>query len=338
MIRLNSRSNRSRGRHLADVGRPARPGAAAALAAPALAISGAIRRGRLRAPPCRRCRPPGAAQSRAGHDPGGRARRRPSGRAGADRAAAPVAEARLGRQVGAGSRRRLAASRLAPQALQKLPGGGRAAGGTGGGRGRHGHGAEAYTRQPGLGKCEVVAALPPGRLPLPCPAGPRPPISSFRRGVPIPYVACQVAVDRSTAERPSLEDFPTDLTRRGKGRRARALTQRFGVDFLRLQFTDILGINKNVEVPPAASSRRRSTARSCSTAPRSRGSCGSRSRDMLLKPDLAHLPHPPLRRRRRPGRAAALRHLHAGRASRSPAAPAPRSSARSSGPGSSASP
>ena len=34
---------------------------------------------------------------------------------------------------------------------------------------------------------------------------------------------------------------------------------------------------------------------------------------MLLKPDLAHLPHPPLRRRGRPGGPAALRHLHPGR-------------------------
>jgi glutamine synthetase len=49
-------------------------------------------------------------------------------------------------------------------------------------------------------------------------------------------------------DRPSLEGFPTDL--RGAGTSdVLALTRRFGVDFLRLQFTDILGINKNVEVP-----------------------------------------------------------------------------------------
>jgi glutamine synthetase len=49
-------------------------------------------------------------------------------------------------------------------------------------------------------------------------------------------------------DRPSLEEFPTELTGAGKGD-VLALARRFGVDFLRLQFTDILGINKNVEVP-----------------------------------------------------------------------------------------
>ena len=51
-----------------------------------------------------------------------------------------------------------------------------------------------------------------------------------------------------SAERPSLEGFPIELTGAGKDD-ILDLTRRFGVDFLRLQFTDILGINKNVEVP-----------------------------------------------------------------------------------------
>src|SRR5436190_7930860 len=51
-----------------------------------------------------------------------------------------------------------------------------------------------------------------------------------------------------SAERPSLEGFPTVLTGADKGAILK-LAQRFGVDFLRLQFTDILGVNKNVEVP-----------------------------------------------------------------------------------------
>src|SRR5690242_5337470 len=50
------------------------------------------------------------------------------------------------------------------------------------------------------------------------------------------------------ADRPSLEGFPTDLNGAGK-KDVLELTQRFGVDFIRLQFTDILGVNKNVEVP-----------------------------------------------------------------------------------------
>jgi glutamine synthetase len=51
-----------------------------------------------------------------------------------------------------------------------------------------------------------------------------------------------------TDTRPALSDFPADLaglTAAG----ALDLLRRFEVDFLRLQFTDILGINKNVEVP-----------------------------------------------------------------------------------------
>ena len=50
------------------------------------------------------------------------------------------------------------------------------------------------------------------------------------------------------SERPSLEGFPVDLSGSGKGDLLK-LAHRFSVDFLRLQFTDILGVNKNVEVP-----------------------------------------------------------------------------------------
>ncbi|HET8632655.1 MAG TPA: glutamine synthetase, partial [Gemmatimonadales bacterium] len=48
--------------------------------------------------------------------------------------------------------------------------------------------------------------------------------------------------------RPTLKDFPADLAGATKAD-VLALITRFQVDFLRLQFTDILGINKNVEVP-----------------------------------------------------------------------------------------
>jgi len=51
-----------------------------------------------------------------------------------------------------------------------------------------------------------------------------------------------------SAERPSLENFPTDLTGASK-EDLLEVSHRFGVDFIRLQFTDIMGINKNVEVP-----------------------------------------------------------------------------------------
>ncbi|MGH7515933.1 MAG: type I glutamate--ammonia ligase [Gemmatimonadales bacterium] len=52
----------------------------------------------------------------------------------------------------------------------------------------------------------------------------------------------------STPSRPARESFPTDLSGAAK-RDVLGLVERFGVDFLRLQFTDILGVNKNVEVP-----------------------------------------------------------------------------------------
>src|SRR3954464_7201712 len=48
--------------------------------------------------------------------------------------------------------------------------------------------------------------------------------------------------------RPTLEGFPRDLSGAGKADVLK-LAQGYGVDFLRLQFTDILGVNKNVEVP-----------------------------------------------------------------------------------------
>jgi glutamine synthetase len=51
-----------------------------------------------------------------------------------------------------------------------------------------------------------------------------------------------------SAERPSLEHFPTDLSGASK-QDLLDVSKRFEVDFIRLQFTDITGINKNVEVP-----------------------------------------------------------------------------------------
>jgi glutamine synthetase len=52
----------------------------------------------------------------------------------------------------------------------------------------------------------------------------------------------------SPPPRPPRESFPTDLSGAAKADVLK-LAERFGVDFLRLQFTDILGVNKNVEVP-----------------------------------------------------------------------------------------
>jgi glutamine synthetase len=52
----------------------------------------------------------------------------------------------------------------------------------------------------------------------------------------------------ATRPRPARDTFPTDLNGAGK-QDIKELAEKFGVDFLRLQFTDILGVNKNVEVP-----------------------------------------------------------------------------------------
>ena len=51
-----------------------------------------------------------------------------------------------------------------------------------------------------------------------------------------------------STERPTLDGFPSDLGSAGKDD-VLDLARRFSVDFIRLQFTDILGVNKNVEVP-----------------------------------------------------------------------------------------
>ena len=48
--------------------------------------------------------------------------------------------------------------------------------------------------------------------------------------------------------RPSITEFPKSLSG-SKKTDIMKLANQFGVDFLRLQFTDILGVNKNVEVP-----------------------------------------------------------------------------------------
>jgi glutamine synthetase len=52
----------------------------------------------------------------------------------------------------------------------------------------------------------------------------------------------------SPTQRPGLDEFPRQLTGTRKADVLK-LANEFSVDFLRLQFTDILGINKNVEVP-----------------------------------------------------------------------------------------
>jgi glutamine synthetase len=86
-------------------------------------------------------------------------------------------------------------------------------------------------------------------------------------------------------ERPSLDDFPTDLT----GARKEDLLEvakRFGVDFMRLQFTDIMGINKNVEVPRSQFGKALD-GEIMFDGSSIEGFVRIEESDMLLKPDLA---------------------------------------------------
>ncbi|MGE0353717.1 MAG: type I glutamate--ammonia ligase [Gemmatimonadales bacterium] len=55
-------------------------------------------------------------------------------------------------------------------------------------------------------------------------------------------------MSNSPGTRPRVSEFPRNLSGSKKADILK-LANQFGVDFLRLQFTDILGINKNVEVP-----------------------------------------------------------------------------------------
>ena len=106
------------------------------------------------------------------------------------------------------------------------------------------------------------------------------------------------------------------------------LAKQFDVRFLRLQFTDILGINKNVEVPRSQFDKALD-GEIMFDGSSIEGFVRIEESDMLLKPDLVDLPDPAVRRRGRPGRPAALRHLHARRAAFRRAIRAARSSASS---------
>ena len=89
----------------------------------------------------------------------------------------------------------------------------------------------------------------------------------------------------SAAERPTLEGFPADLAGAGK-EDVLDLTRRFGVDFIRLQFTDIMGINKNVEVPRSQFGKALD-GEIMFDGSSIEGFVRIEESDMLLKPDLA---------------------------------------------------
>ncbi|MDQ2669676.1 MAG: type I glutamate--ammonia ligase [Gemmatimonadota bacterium] len=82
-----------------------------------------------------------------------------------------------------------------------------------------------------------------------------------------------------------LEGFPADLAGATK-RDVLDLATRFGVDFLRLQFTDILGVNKNVEVP-ASQFDKALDGEILFDGSSIEGFVRIEESDMLLKPDLA---------------------------------------------------
>lgn len=88
-----------------------------------------------------------------------------------------------------------------------------------------------------------------------------------------------------TPSKPPLAGLPLDLRDAGKAD-ILGLARRFEVDFLRLQFTDILGINKNVEVP-ASQFERAVDGAIMFDGSSIEGFVRIEESDMLLKPDLA---------------------------------------------------
>ena len=88
-----------------------------------------------------------------------------------------------------------------------------------------------------------------------------------------------------TPARPARETFPTDLSGAGK-RDILELAEQFHVDFLRLQFTDILGVNKNVEVPRSQFDKALD-GEIMFDGSSIEGFVRIEESDMLLKPDLA---------------------------------------------------
>jgi glutamine synthetase len=85
--------------------------------------------------------------------------------------------------------------------------------------------------------------------------------------------------------RPDLSDFPADLSGATRDDLLQ-LAERFGVDFLRLQFTDILGVNKNVEVPRSQFAKALD-GEIIFDGSSIEGFVRIEESDMLLKPDLA---------------------------------------------------
>ena len=85
--------------------------------------------------------------------------------------------------------------------------------------------------------------------------------------------------------RPDLSEFPADLSGATRGDLLQ-LAERFGVDFLRLQFTDILGVNKNVEVPRSQFAKALD-GEIIFDGSSIEGFVRIEESDMLLKPDLA---------------------------------------------------
>ncbi len=84
---------------------------------------------------------------------------------------------------------------------------------------------------------------------------------------------------------PDLTEFPADLS--GSTRDdLLALAERFGIGFLRLQFTDILGVNKNVEVPQSQFAKALD-GEIIFDGSSIEGFVRIEESDMLLKPDLA---------------------------------------------------
>src|SRR5512141_2163483 len=104
------------------------------------------------------------------------------------------------------------------------------------------------------------------------------------RAAPAPPTFGRMTPPSAPVPRP-LADFPADLSGASRAD-ILELTRRFGVDFLRLQFTDILGVNKNVEVPRSQFAKALD-GEIMFDGSSIEGFVRIEESDMLLKPDLA---------------------------------------------------
>ena len=318
MIRLNSRSNRSRGVIWLMSGAGPRPGRSdrpGAAGAPGLAMSGTAGAGWSRTTR-RRCAPSRTAQSAAGDEPGAPIALRP---AGPPAGAAADRLDRSGGRSGPGgtaSRPAVAAGprglRLAPQALQKLPEAGAAARRTGAGR-RWGRGRSwGWKRTPVGSRAGRASVAGPGAA-----CAYRSAVHAGRRpAVPPRHGDRSHGARKAAVERPGRAAEPRRLSPRpergGQGGPPRASPAASAWTSSGCSSPTSWASTRTWRCPGASSSKALD-GEIMFDGSSIEGFVRIEESDMLLKPDLGTFRILPYDDEGRTGRPAALRHLHAGR-------------------------